>query len=143
MKILRFDHMHVGPADYDAFVANVEKLIGHEVLMNMPMEDYGVQVAYDPFPIGIEAFKSIDAENQTWSGRLARSEKGVYSICFKVENLEEATAEMEANGWKKLEHYDNGPIQEALFDTKAAFGFYMELIEYPFNTLADMFAMQG
>jgi len=140
MKIVRFDHMHVKPDDYDVFVDNLQKLIGHDVLMNMPMDDYGVDVAYDPFPIGVEAFRSIDPNNQTCSGKLAVSEKGVFSICYKVENLEAATKEMEENGWHKMEHYDNGQIQEALFDTKAAFGFYMELIEYPFDTFAEMFA---
>ena len=141
LKIIRFDHLHANPADYDSFVSNLETLIGHPVSMNMPMPDYGCDVAYEPFPVGIEAFRSTSPDNQTWSGRLAATEKGVFSICFKVEKLDEATAFMEEHGWKKLEHYDNGPIQEALFDTKAAFGFYMELIEYPFHTIGEMMAM--
>lgn len=141
MKILRFDHMHVSPDDYEGFVANLQKLIGHDVLMNMPMPDYGMQVAYEPFPIGLEAFDPIVESNDSYSFRNATTEKGVFSIAFKVENLAEATAEMEKMGWKKLEEYPNGPIQEALFDTKKDFGFYMELIEYPFDTLADMYAM--
>ena len=141
LKIIRFDHMHVGPKDYDAFVANLETLLGHDLHMKMPMVDYGVDVAYEPFPVGIEAFRSIDPNNQTHSGKLAATEKGIFSICFKVEDLDEATAFMEERGWKKLEHYDNGPIQEALYDTKADFGFYMELIAYPFDTIGDMMAM--
>ena len=141
MKILRFDHMHVSPEDYDAFVGNLQKLIGHDVIMNMPMPEYGMQVAYEPFPIGLEAFKPVVESNPRSSFRNATTAKGIFSIAFKVENLAEATAEMEANGWKKLEEYPNGPIQEALFDTKKDFGFYMELIEYPFNTLGEMFAL--
>lgn len=141
MKILRFDHMHVMPDDFDSFVGNLQKLIGHDVIMNMPMPDYGMEVAYEPFPVGIEAFKVVAESNDSYSYKAASTEKGIFSIAFKVENLTEATAEMEANGWKKLEEYPNGPIQEALFDTKKDFGFYMELIEYPFNTMFDMFAM--
>lgn len=141
LKIIRFDHMHVKPDNYEKFVNNLQTLIGHEVVMNMPMPDYGSEVAYEPFPVGLEAFKCVDPNNQTHSGRLAATEKGIFSIAFKVEDLDEATAFMEEHGWKKLEYYDNGPIQEALYDTKADFGFYMELITYPFNTMGDMFAM--
>lgn len=141
MKILRFDHMHVAPESYDAFVGNLQKLIGHDVVMNMPMPDYGMDVAYEPFPIGIEAFKIVAESNDSYSYKAASTEKGIFSIAFKVENLAEAAAEMEAKGWKKLEEYPNGPIQEALFDTRKDFGFYMELIEYPFDTMFDMFAM--
>lgn len=141
MKILRFDHMHVAPENYDSFVENLQKLIGHDVIMNMPMPDYGMEVAYEPFPVGIEAFKVVAESNDSYSYKAASTEKGIYSIAFKVENLAEATAEMEAKGWKKLEEYPNGPIQEALFDTKKDFGFYMELIEYPFDTMFEMFAM--
>ena len=141
MKILRFDHMHVKPENYEAFVENVQKLIGHDVIMNMPMPEYGLQVAYEPFPIGLEAFLPVAEANDSYTFRNASNEKDIFSIAFKVENLAEATAEMEANGWKKLEEYPNGPIQEILFDTKKDFGFYLELIEYPFDTLAEMFAL--
>ena len=141
MKILRFDHMHVSPDCYDSFVGNLQKLIGHDVVMNMPMPDYGMDVAYEPFPVGIEAFKIVAESNDTYSYKAASTEKGIFSVAFKVENLAEATAEMESKGWKKLEEYPNGPIQEALFDTKNDFGFYIELIEYPFDTMFDMFAM--
>lgn len=140
LSIIRFDHMHVNPESFDDFVENLTALIGRAPAMNMPMPDYGVDVAYEPFPIGMEAFRSADRGNRTWSGRLAASEKGVYSICFKVEDLKEGAAFMEEHGWKQLEYYDNGPIQEALFDTKDAFGFYMELISYPFDTINDMLA---
>lgn len=141
MKILRFDHMHVSPDCYDSFVGNLQKLIGHDVVMNMPMPAYGMDVAYEPFPVGIEAFKIVAESNDSYSYKAASTEKGIFSVAFKVENLAEATAEMESKGWKKLEEYPNGPIQEALFDTKNDFGFYIELIEYPFDTMFDMFAM--
>ena len=46
MKILRFDHMHVNPEDYNAFVGNLQKLIGHDVLMNMPMPESSASTSY-------------------------------------------------------------------------------------------------
>lgn len=143
LKLIRFDHMHVKPDNYDEFVANLSKLIGRDPVMNMPMPDYGMDVAYEPFPVGIEAFRIAAEQNDTYSYKAASTGKGIFSIAFKVENLAEGIAYMEERGWKKLEEYPNGPIQEALFDTKADFGFYMELIEYPFDTMGDMFAMMA
>lgn len=143
LKIIRFDHMHVKPESYEKFVNNLTTLIGRAPIMNMPMPEYGMDVAYEPFPVGLEAFKIVAEQNDTYSYKAASTEKGIFSICFKVENLAEGTAFMEEHGWKKLEEYPNDPIQEALFDTKADFGFYMELIEYPFNTLGEMFAMMA
>lgn len=40
-----------------------------------------------------------------------------------------------------LEYIDNNPILEAVFDTKADFGFYIELTEYPFESMRDLAGM--
>lgn len=139
MKIERFDHVHVKAPDFNKFSNDFEKFMGQEFFMKMDMtEEYGSNVVYEPFPIGVEAFDPKDPTKSV-SGKVAgEAAVGIFSICFKVTNLKEAQAEMEAMGCKKLEHYDNGPIQEALFDTKGTFGFYMELIEYPFESLRAM-----
>jgi catechol 2,3-dioxygenase-like lactoylglutathione lyase family enzyme len=139
MKIERFDHVHIKAPDFNKFTEAFEAFMGQEFFLKMDMtEEYGSDVIYEPFPIGVEAFDPKDP-TKSISGKLAgESPIGVFVICFKVSNLEEAQAEMEAMGYKKLEHYDNGPIQEALFDTKDDFGFNTELIEYPFESLRDM-----
>ena len=40
-----------------------------------------------------------------------------------------------------LEYIDNSPILEAVFDTKEDFGFYIELTEYPFESMRDLAGM--
>jgi hypothetical protein len=142
MKIERFDHVHLKSPNFDKFTEKFEDFMSQEFLMKMDMtEEYGSNVVYEPFPIGVEAFDPKDASKSV-SGKLAsESPVGIYVICFKVADLKESEAEMEKMGYKKLEHYDNGPIQEALFDTIEDFGFNTELIEYPFETLRAM--MQG
>ena len=139
MKIQRFDHMHIRPKDLDRFNEKFQKFLGYDYLMQMPMEQYGTEVAYEPAPIGVEAFKPLDP-TKSLSAKIASESDGVFCVCYKVDNLEEATAEMEAKGWKKLEFYDNNPIFEALFDTKDDFGFYIELTEYPFESMRELAA---
>lgn len=138
-KILRFDHMHVTPADFEKFNEKFEQFMGNHYLMNMPMEQYGTVVAYEPAPIGVEAFKVTDA-GKSESARIASESEGIFCVCFKVDSLAQAIEDMEAKGWKMLEYIDNSPILEAVFDTKADLGFYIELTEYPFESMRDLTA---
>ena len=135
-KIPRFDHMHVRPADFDRFNEAFQKFLGYDYLMKMPMEEYGTEVAYEPAPIGLEAFRPLDT-SKSLSAKIASESDGVFCICYKVDHLDAAIEDMEAKGWKKLEYYVNGPILEALFDTKADLGFYIELTEYPFESMRN------
>ena len=138
-KIQRFDHMHVVPADFDRFNKKFEEFLGYPVLMNMPMEQYGANVAYEPAPIGVEAFQVTDP-SKSLSAQIAGQSQGVFCVCYKVDSLENAIKDMETKGWKMLEYYDNAPILEALFDTKEDFGFYNELTEYPFESMHELSA---
>ena len=139
MKI-RFDHLHLVPKDFEKFNENFQKFMGFDYLMNMPMDEYGTEVAYEPAPIGVEAFKVTDP-SKSFSAKVASENEGVFCLSFKVDNLKEATAEMEAKGWKCLEVIDNDPIFEALFDTKEDMGIYIELAEYPFESMRELAGM--
>lgn len=139
MKIQRFDHMHVRPKDFDRFNEKFQKFLGYDYLMNMPMDQYGAEVAYEPSPIGMEVFRLLDATKSV-SAKIASESDGVFCVCYKVDNLAEAITEMESKGWKMLEYIDNNPILEAVFDTKDDFGFYIELTEYPFESMRDLAA---
>lgn len=136
MKIQRIDHMHFKPQNFEGFSNAFEQIMGNSFTMNMDMtEEYGSEVSFEPYPIGLELFKPTDP-TKSISGAVADAAPyGVFVITFKVENLKEAQAEMEAMGYKMLEYYDNGPIQEALFDTKEALGIHLELIEYPGDSM--------
>lgn len=141
MKLERFDHMHVSPKNFEDFNEKFQKFMGMNYLMNMPMPQYGTEVAYEPAPIGMEAFKATDP-SKSLSAKAASEADGIFAVCYKVANLAEAIEEMEAKGWKQLEYYDNAPILEALFDTKDDFGFYIELTEYPFESMREMASAQ-
>ena len=140
-KIQRFDHMHINPADFDRFNEKFQQFLGYDYLMNTPMDQYGADVAYEPAPIGLEAFRVTDA-GKSVSARIASESKGIFCVCYKVDSLAAAIQDMEAKGWKMLEYIDNAPILEAVFDTEKDLGFYIELTEYPFESMRDLTAAQ-
>ena len=133
--------MHVHPDDFERFNEKFQKFMGMDFFMKDDMSDkYGTQVAFEPAPIGVESFKVTDTEKSV-SAKLASQAKGIYCICFKVDNLKEAIDGMEALGYKMIEYYDNSPILEALFDTQTDFGFNIELTEYPFESMRALAGM--
>lgn len=137
MKIERIDHIHIKPENFEASRDAFEKFFGNEFLLKMEMEEYGTEVAYEPFPIGAELFRPTDT-SKSISAQRAEKAKGIFTVCYKVDNIKEAQAKLEEMGCPVLEWYDNGPIQEALFDTEAIFGISIELIEYPFESMRAM-----
>lgn len=140
-KIERFDHMHVNPEDFKRFSEKFETFMGHEFFMKQDMtEQYGTDVVYEPAPVGVEVFRVTDA-SRSFSAKIAEESSGVFCVCYKVANLKEAIADMENMGYKMLEYIDNSPILEAVFDTKEDFGFYIELTEYPFESMRDLAGM--
>ena len=137
-KIQRFDHMHIHPDDFDGFIEKFQKFMGMDFFMKDDMtERYGTQVVFEPAPIGVECFKVTDT-GKSLVAKLASQVRGIYCVCFKVDSLENAIRDMEAKGWKMLEYYDNSPILEALFDTQKDLGFYIELTEYPFESMREL-----
>ncbi|MBC3888114.1 hypothetical protein GH810_07310 [Acetobacterium paludosum] len=138
MKILRIDHLHMKGNNFDKTAQAMEKLIGQDFYMRMDFtEKDGAEVAYQPYPIGLELFNPTDISKN--SGRIAaESQPGVIAISYKVPNIKEAQGEMESLGYKLIEYFDYGEIQEALYDTKDDFGLMIELIEYPGDSITDV-----
>lgn len=143
MKILRFDHMHVKPDNFEKFNEKFQKFMGMNYLLNTNMPEYGTEITYEPYPFGMEVFK-VDNPEASISAEVANRSKGVFVVCYRVEDIKEATREMEEMGWKQLEFYDNSPILEALFDTMEDFGFNIEFIQTPFDNMREaLSARQG
>jgi catechol 2,3-dioxygenase-like lactoylglutathione lyase family enzyme len=137
MKVERIDHIHVKVADQPKTTARYEEVLGAKVLMEADFtDDYGMRVAYNPFPIGIELMEVTDRSKQM-AKIYAAAPEGVFALSLKVPNIDEATAEMEAMGHALLMRYDFGEIKEALFDSKKTVGLYVELIEYAAENITD------
>lgn len=139
MKILRIDHLHVKGVDFEQTKGAYEQLMGNDFYMQMDFsEDQGAEVAYQPYPMGIELFRVTDREKT--SGHLVDgAQPGVFAVSYKVLDIQEGCEEMQAMGYRLIELFDFGDIKEAIFDTVDAFGFYVELISYPGDSITEVY----
>jgi len=140
MEIERIDHIHMKGLHFDNTAKALGEIIGREIYMQMDFtEEEGAEVAYEPFPIGIELFRVTDPTKTT--GSVADSSPiGPFAISYKVPDIQEGIHDLELLGYRQIKYFDFGPIQEVLFDTKDKLGFYLELIEYEGNSIVDAFA---
>ncbi len=130
MKVERIDHVHIKVNDIKSTTSALEGVLGAKFLMEADFTaDFGMQVAFNPFPNGFELMKVTD-KSKDMAKIYAAAPQGVFAISLKVPNIDEATADMESMGLKLLMRYDFGEIKEALFDSKKACGVSIELIEY-------------
>ena len=138
MDILRIDHLHIKGFEYEGFKGAFEQLMGKEFYMDMEFEDQGTEVAYEPYPIGCELFNPLD--DTLTSGRLAATSRpGVFVVSYKVPDIEAGIADMKAMGYELIEVFDWGDIKEAIFETYQTFGFYVELISYPGDSITEVY----
>lgn len=139
MEILRIDHLHVKGFDFEDTRAAYERLMGREFVIELDFtDDQGTEVVYEPYPLGVELFNPTDPT--LTSGRLADGAKpGVFAVSYKVPDIEVAMEEMKAMGYELIEFYDFGDIKEAIFETMDTFGFYVEIISYPGNTITEVY----
>ncbi len=136
---MRIDHLHVKGFEYEGFKGAFERLMGKEFYLDdMEFEDQGTVVSYEPYPVGMELFNPTDAT--LTSGRLASmSNPGVFAVSYKVPDIEVGIADMQAMGYELIEVFDFGDIKEAIFETYRTFGFYVELISYPGDSITEVY----
>lgn len=138
MQVERIDHIHVKVKDEPKATALYEAVLGTKMMMEADFsDDYGMRVAYNPFPIGLELMEVTDGSKEM-AAIYAAAPDGVFALSLKVPDIDAATVEMEAMGHKLLMRYDFGDIKEALFDSKKTVGIYFELIEYAGENITDV-----
>ena len=60
-------------------------------------------------------------------------------MSYKVPDIEAGIADMQIMGYECIEAFDWGNIKEAIFETYATFGFYVELISYPGDSITEVY----
>ena len=80
-------------------------------------------------PLGLELIQSTSPEGVIAKFIKHRGE-GLHAVSFKVPNLDEAIAELQAKGLRLVGRIDLGGIREAQFHPKDSFGVMIELCEY-------------
>ena len=138
MEVEKIDHLHIKTNNLKGTTSNYEGLLGRKFLFEADFSDlYGMKIAFNSFPLGIELMEVTD--NSKEMGRMyAEAPEGIFAISLKLPDIEKATIDMESMGYKLLLRYDFGPIKEALFDTKKALALYIELMEYPGESVESL-----
>ena len=139
LQIERIDHLHYIPEDYDKFVEKFERFLGQEIASKLDNSEWsGSMVAFAQYPIGVEAFLPVyDGKGATAHIGLTEG-PGVATLTFKVKDIKQAEKVMEEWGYEVLERTIFDPIYETFYDTKDDLGIYIELIEYPGDSMADL-----
>ena len=138
MEVERIDHIHFKTNNMERDTRLFEGLLGRKFPFKIDVSTlYGLRSAFHPFPLGFNLVEVTGKSNEM-AQMYAEAPEGIFAISLKVPDLEKATAEMESIGYKLLFREDNGPVKEALFDTKKAFTLYIELVESPGGSVMDL-----
>jgi len=136
MKSEKLDHIHIKVDDMKSVTQAFAGVLGEKMQMEEIdfTADSGLKVSFNQFPNGIEIMEVTD-NTKEMAALYDQAPQGVFAISLKVENIDEATTDMESMGHKMLMRYGFGEVKEALFDTKKALGVYVELVEYPTDSI--------
>ncbi len=129
MKIERIDHVHL-------YVNDLEKVAKFlSTIMDIKFVDPSgggssqvVKTAFDN-KIGLELVQPVSPDHPI-AKYMDEHGEGVATIGLKVPDIEEAIAELGANGIKVLSRAEVGNRKFALMDDKNAYGIQLELVEY-------------
>ncbi len=127
MNIEKIDHIHIYVKDMDKAKALFEKMLNTAFSANIEDEKYAIRSSLEP--LGVELVSSMTPDGPIAKDIEKRGE-GVHGISFKVNNLEEATAEMIAKGFKVVGRVNVGGLKEVQFHPRDTFGVMIELCEY-------------
>lgn len=139
MEVLRLDHIHIKSSNIDDDADRLEDITDGCFVREIDYTDaHGEMAAFAPYPLGLELITVTDP-SKSMAQVYAKEPDGLFAISFKVEDMDTCIDEMKGLGYPLIEKYGFGPIMEALFDTKAALGFYIELIEYEGDSIYDAY----
>lgn len=128
MKVEKIDHLHVYVKDLDKAVAFFSNVLGTKFAGPMEAKaPLNLRTYLDP--LGIELVAGTTPDGLV-AKTIEKKGEGLTAICFKVPNLDEAVAELQAKGLKLVGTLSMGNLREAQFHPKDSYGVMIELCEY-------------
>jgi methylmalonyl-CoA/ethylmalonyl-CoA epimerase len=134
MKIKRIEHIAIAVENLDGMAAMLSKNFGIEVEYAEDIARHQTRLAM--LPVGesyIELLQSASPESNT-SKWLTEKGQSLYHICFEVEDIDSALAELKAKGTPLLNEtpmIGHGNCRIAFLDPKATGNILFELAEMP------------
>jgi len=129
LEIEKIDHLHIYVKDLEKAIERFTDQLGLQFTDIMNWEKYGLRDAYAP--PGLNVIQETGKSGLNISEFIKQRGEGIAGISFKVSNIEEAVAELQAKGLKLLSKVTVGDVTEALFAPPDSFGVILELCEYP------------
>jgi len=134
MKIKRIEHIAIAVADVDGMAAIMRDKLGLEVEYAEDLPAHATRLAM--LPVGesyIELLQGLapSAKTAEW---LAQKGQSLYHICFEVEDIDAALAELKAKGTPLLNEeplIGHGNCRIAFIDPQATGNILFELAEMP------------
>ena len=132
MKILKIDHLGIAVHSINEAKKIFQDVLGLQFLGTETIEEQKVTTAF--FPVGdseVELLESTDPEGPI-AKYLEKRGEGIQHIAFRVENLEEALAELKERGIKLIDEkprHGAGGAKIAFLHPKATHGVLIELSE--------------
>ena len=132
MKVLKIDHIGIAVKSIDAVKQLYSGLFGLIHAGNETVAEQKVTTAF--FPVGdteVELLESTSPDGPI-AKFLEKKGEGVQHIAFRVENIEEALAELKANGVQLIDEKPRrgaGGAKIAFLHPQSTFGMLIELCE--------------
>jgi methylmalonyl-CoA/ethylmalonyl-CoA epimerase len=132
MKILKIDHIGVAVEKLDDALAVYEGILGLKLTGVEAVEEQKVRTAF--IPVGeteVELLESTDPEGPIGKFIAAKGQ-GMQHVAFRVENIDEALAELKAKGVRLIDEkprYGAGGARIAFLHPKSTNGVLVELCE--------------
>jgi len=133
MKILKIDHVGVAVKDADAAIKLFEGLLGLKVQGSETVPEQKVRTVF--LPVGETEVELLEATapDSPIARFLEKRGEGMQHIAFRVENIEEALAELEAKGVNLIDRQprmEAGGKKIAFLHPRDTFGVLVELSEH-------------
>ncbi|MCH4890718.1 methylmalonyl-CoA epimerase [Acidaminobacter sp. JC074] len=132
MKALKLDHVGIAVKNLDETLKFYTDVLGLDLADTEIVEEQKVKVAF--LPIGdteVELLEST-SEDGPIARYIERSGEGVQHLAFRVENIEEAIADMQAKGMRMIDEmprYGAGGAKIAFMHPKDSYRVLIELCE--------------
>jgi catechol 2,3-dioxygenase-like lactoylglutathione lyase family enzyme len=119
MRVEKIDHVHIliKNENLEKAVRLFADLMG--TIWVGPLDAGDVRTAFDN--AGLE-FLAPKASDNLFAKQIEKTGEGIFSIAFKVPDLDEATTELEAKGVKCILRWECGDCRAAQFDLAKAYG---------------------
>ena len=127
MKVQKLDHVHIYVNDLEKAARFFSEILGTKFSEVIEKPGWDFKLAMDP--LGVELVQPTSPEGGTARAMKKRGE-GIFMVSFKVENLDEAVAELEAKGMRVISRIQDGKLREVQFHPRDAHGVMIELAEY-------------